>query len=182
MKKSVLTKTKKKLALAVVLCCSVLILPLAACSSGGAKTIELKSGKTYKIDAAVEGGSGKSSVASPAELTVKEDGKAYVRLEWSSSHYDYMKVGDEKYLPINEEGNSVFEIPVPSLAEPMTVIADTTAMSVPHEVEYTLTLDPDTIEEVFDPYTSPIFWIGAAVVVISAVRVIIANNRKGSSK
>ena len=64
----------------------------------------------------------------------------------------------------------------------MTVIADTTAMSVPHEVEYTLTFNPDTIEEVFDPYTSPIFWIGAAVVVISAVRVIIANNRKGSSK
>ena len=59
--------------------------------------MKLKSGKTYKVEAALEGGTGRSSVVSPAELTVKEDGKAYVRLEWSSSHYDYMKVGDEKY-------------------------------------------------------------------------------------
>ena len=52
-----------------------------------------------------------------------------------------------KYLPVNEDGNSVFEIPVASLDEPMTVIGDTVAMSKPHEIEYTITFHPDTVTE-----------------------------------
>ena len=56
-----------------------------------------------------------------------------------------MIVGEEKYLPVNTEGNSVFEIPVAEFDEPMAVTADTTAMSVPHEVEYTLTFASDTV-------------------------------------
>ena len=51
-----------------------------------------------------------------------------------------MLVDGEKYLPINEEGNSVFEIPVKVLNEPFTVIGDTIAMSQPHEIEYKLTV------------------------------------------
>ena len=39
------------------------------------------------------------------------------------------------------EGNSTFEIPVLYFDRPMTVIADTTAMSEPHEITYTLTFD-----------------------------------------
>ena len=60
------------------------------------------------------------------------------RIEWSSPNYDYMLVDGEKYLPVNTEGNSVFEIPVAVLDEEIPVAADTTAMSKPHEVEYTL--------------------------------------------
>ena len=89
-----------------------------------------------------EGGSGKATVSSPAVLVVK-DGKAYARIEWSSPNYDYMKVGGEKYDPVNTEGNSVFEIPVTVFDEKMDVIADTTAMSTPHEIEYTLTFHMD---------------------------------------
>ena len=88
----------------------------------------------------LEGGSGKASVASPATLIVK-DGKTYARIQWSSSHYDYMLVDGIKILPegkASPEDNSVFVIPVTSLSEPMKVIGDTTAMSTPHEVEYTL--------------------------------------------
>ena len=51
-----------------------------------------------------------------------------------------MIVDGEKYLPVNEEGsNSEFEIPVTALDEGMPVIADTTAMGAPHEINYTLT-------------------------------------------
>ena len=100
----------------------------------------------YEVPASLEGGSGKATIASPATLIVK-DGKAFARIQWSSSHYDYMLVEGMKILPeekASPEDNSVFVIPVTNLSEPMTVIGDTTAMSTPHEVEYTLRFEmPD---------------------------------------
>lgn len=101
---------------------------------------------TYRIDVTLEGGSGKASVASPALLTVK-DGQASARLEWSSPNYDYMKIGEETYHPVNTDGNSVFELPVSGFDEAIAVIADTTAMGTPHEIEYTLTFHLDSIEK-----------------------------------
>ena len=99
----------------------------------------------YSIQVDLEGGSGKASVTSPTILTV-EDGKAYAQIQWSSSNYDYMIVDGEKYLPTNEEGmNSVFEIPVLFMDEAMPVIADTTAMGAPHEIDYNLTFYSDSI-------------------------------------
>lgn len=95
----------------------------------------------YQVAVAMEGGSGRASIASPAKLAVA-DGKATLTVEWSSENYDYMLVDGEKYLPVNTEGNSVFEIPVAAPDQPFTVIGDTTAMSQPHEIEYTLTLTP----------------------------------------
>ena len=100
--------------------------------------IDLEDGD-YKVETKLEGGTGKATVTSPADMTVK-DGKAMVTIEWSSPHYDYMIVDGQKYEPINEDGNSVFEIPVLKLTEPYKVIGDTTAMSEPHEIEYELTL------------------------------------------
>lgn len=99
--------------------------------------ISLSDGE-YKMDVKLEGGTGKATVTSPALVTVK-DGNVVGKIEWSSSNYDYMIVNGEKYLPVNEEGNSVFEIPVDTLNAPINVIADTTAMSTPHEVSYSLT-------------------------------------------
>ena len=104
-----------------------------------AALIDLEDGE-YAIEVELTGGTGKTAVTSPAGLTVL-DGHAYARVEWSSSHYDYMLVGGEKYLPISEEGYSTFEIPITVFNEPMEVIADTTAMSTPHEITYQLTFD-----------------------------------------
>ena len=84
-------------------------------------------------------GSGRASIQSPAQITVT-DGAATATLEWSSPNYDYMLVNGEKYLPVNTEGNSVFEVPVEALDAPLTMIGDTVAMSTPHEVEYTCLL------------------------------------------
>ena len=96
----------------------------------------------YTVEVSMEGGSGRASIISPAMITV-EGQTITARVEWSSPNYDYMIVDGEKYLPINTEGNSVFEIPVAALDEPMEVIGDTVAMSTPHEVEYTLTFHAD---------------------------------------
>ncbi|MCM1542427.1 MAG: iron transporter [Blautia sp.] len=93
---------------------------------------------TYSLDITFEGGSGKAYILSPVTVTVTA-GKATATVQWSSPNYDYMIVDGEKYLPVNAEGDSVFEIPVLCFDEPMEIIGDTVAMSKPHEVEYTIT-------------------------------------------
>ena len=100
---------------------------------------------SYLVEITFEGGSGRASIASPVTITV-ENQKVTASVEWSSPNYDYMLVDGEKFLPVNTEGNSVFEIPVAAFDEPVTVIGDTVAMSKPHEIEYTLTFHSDTIK------------------------------------
>ena len=100
---------------------------------------------SYTIELTMEGGSGRASIQSPAQLAITA-GAATATLEWSSPNYDYMLVNGEKYLPVNTEGNSVFEVPVETLDAPLTMIGDTVAMSTPHEVEYTVTFHSETLE------------------------------------
>lgn len=100
---------------------------------------------SYTIELTMEGGSGRASIQSPAQLAIA-DGAVTATLEWSSPNYDYMLVNGEKYLPVNTEGNSVFEVPVEALDAPLTMIGDTVAMSTPHEVEYTVTFHSETLE------------------------------------
>lgn len=101
---------------------------------------------TYTVDVDLAGGSGKASVSSPAKLVVK-DKKATATIEWSSPNYDYMKIGSVTYNPVNTEGNSTFEIPVMVWDKEMAVLADTTAMSMPHEISYTLTFHSDSVKK-----------------------------------
>ena len=103
-----------------------------------AEAVETPADGSYTCEVTLEGGSGRATVDSPAALTVA-DGKMTATIAWSSPNYDYMVVDGEKYLPTNTEGNSTFEIPVSALGVPLSVVADTVAMSTPHEIEYTLT-------------------------------------------
>ncbi len=103
-----------------------------------AEAVETPADGSYTCEVTLEGGSGRATVDSPAALTVA-DGKMTATIVWSSPNYDYMIVDGEKYLPTNTEGNSTFEIPVSAIGTPLSVVADTVAMSTPHEIEYTLT-------------------------------------------
>lgn len=116
-------------------------------AEGTADTFDLSTVEdgTYTIELTMEGGSGRASIQSPAQLAIA-DGAATATLEWSSPNYDYMLVNSEKYLPVNTEGNSVFEVPVEALDVPLTMIGDTVAMSTPHDVEYTVTFHSETLE------------------------------------
>ena len=98
---------------------------------------------TYTVSVGFSGGSGRASVDSPTTLYVN-GGSCYALITWSSPWYDYMIVNGVKYTPINSSGNSQFKIPV-VLDTYMKVIGDTTAMSVPHEIEYTLYFDSSSI-------------------------------------
>lgn len=100
---------------------------------------------SYKVDVTLEGGSGKASVQSPAELTVS-DGAALAKIVWSSDKYDKMVVQEKEYAPEIIDGHSVFEIPVTGFDFKMPVSAETTAMSEPHMIDYTLYFDSATIE------------------------------------
>lgn len=102
---------------------------------------------TYTIDLTFAGGSGKAEILSPATITVTGE-TVIATVQWNSSNYDYMLVNGEKYLPVNTEGDSVFEIPVFVFDEEMEVIGDTVAMSKPREIEYTLIFHSDTIKAV----------------------------------
>lgn len=121
--------------------------PVAEDSEGTAGAFDLSTVEdgSYTIELTMEGGSGRASIQSPAQLAIT-DGAATATLEWSSPNYDYMLVNGEKYLPVNTEGNSVFEVPVEALDAPLTMIGDTVAMSTPHEVEYTVTFHSETLE------------------------------------
>ena len=87
----------------------------------------------------VTGGTGKVKITCP-EVVVTE-GEAQARIEFSSPHYEWVKVDHVQYDPENaddaDRDNSVFRIPV-RLDEEMTISGLTTAMSEPHEIEYTL--------------------------------------------
>ena len=94
---------------------------------------------------------------------------------------DYMMVDGDKYLPVNTEGNSTFEIPVSVFDEPMTVIGDTTAMSVPHEVEYTLTFASESVASVQSSGGNGMGGAGIAIVlalVLAAVSSMRVRRRK----
>ena len=109
-----------------------------------AETLGIADGE-YTVSVQLEGGSGRASVQSPAKLTVT-GGQAKAEIIWSSNKYDYMRIGNEKYLPTDTTEFSVFEIPVSSFDKKLKIAADTTAMSTPHEIEYTLYFDSSTIK------------------------------------
>lgn len=98
----------------------------------------------YTVEAVLSGGTGRAKLLNPTALTVSE-GKITATIVWSSSNYDYMIVNGDQYLPITTEGGSTFQIPVESLGVEIPVTADTVAMGTPHEIEYTILLQADTV-------------------------------------
>lgn len=101
----------------------------------------------YQINVTLNGGSGKAAITSPATITV-EGQQATAKISWSSSNYDYMKIDDVQYDAIIENGHSVFSIPVSCFDWNMPVIANTTAMSEPHEIAYSLRFDSASMVQV----------------------------------
>ena len=122
-------------------------LPDGAVTGGSSKTVAelgLQDG-TYTVNVTLAGGSGRASIQSPAELTVA-NGQATAKIVWSSSNYDYMMVGDDKYEPVAGAETSAFNIPVAAFGKKIAVQADTTAMSQPYLIDYTLTFDADSVK------------------------------------
>lgn len=126
----------------------------------------------YSIEVNMTGGSGRASVSSPTLLTVR-GGHAYAKLLWSSAYYDYMIVDNAWFYNLTTDGgNSTFEIPVTVMDEAMSVVADTTAMGDPLEIEYTLTFYSDSIGEkglIPQEAAKKVLLIAGAIILIGGV-------------
>ena len=139
---------------------SIWIIMAAGCA--GSDTAQREEGPVCWASAQLQGGSGKAFVETPCPV-YKKEGTLCALNTWSSDHYDYMIVNKKKLLQVNTEGNAQFMVPLGSLeeiageaagAEPggaemlpdalggtsleIDVQADTTAMSTPHLIDYTL--------------------------------------------
>ncbi|MBQ8962802.1 MAG: hypothetical protein IJ089_03260 [Clostridia bacterium] len=125
----------------------------------------------YSVEVNLAGGSGRANVSSPTLLIVRE-GKAWARLLWSSPYYDHMVVGDTIYENLTTDGgNSTFEIPITAMDAPMAVIADTTAMGDPLEIEYTLTFYSESLgdkSQIPQEAAKKVFYISLAIIVVGA--------------
>lgn len=96
---------------------------------------------SYWIRVSMTGGSGRVSISSPTGFYVK-DGQATADIHWSSASYDYMKLDGVRYDAFTDAtGHSAMTIPVSTLDTAIPVLADTTAMSKPYEIEYQLSFD-----------------------------------------
>ena len=96
---------------------------------------------SYWIRVSMTGGSGRASISSPTGFYVK-DGLATADIHWSSASYDYMKLDGVRYEAFTDAaGHSAMTIPVSALDTAIPVLADTTAMSKPYEIEYELSFD-----------------------------------------
>ena len=107
-------------------------------------TVDLEDGE-YSINVSMTGGSGRATISTPTLMIVK-DGKAYAQLLWSSTYYDWMKVGGVTYEnETTDGGNSTFTIPISTMDYNIPVVADTTAMGDAVAIDYTLTFYRESI-------------------------------------
>ena len=107
--------------------------------AGGEGGAQVQDGTYVPVTFTAKGGTGKVTITC-SEVTVT-GGAAQAVIEFSSPHYEWVKVDDVQYDPENAEESdrksSVFRIPV-ILDQEMMITGLTTAMSEPHEIEYTL--------------------------------------------
>ena len=135
----------------------------------------------YSIAITMTGGTGKAYIRSPVTLTVTT-GEMTAKMEWSSPNYDLMIVDGKEFLPVNTDGNSVFEIPVYTLDEPLSVQAETVAMSEPHLIDYVITFDKSSLPSE-NAVNVPLIVGGSAVgavVIVGAVIAVVRSRKKKS--
>ena len=95
---------------------------------------------TYKPDNAnnilVAGGTGKTAISSP-QVRIS-NGKAIAQVRFNSGKYTRLFASGRQFEPKTQtDDETVFEIPV-VLNENNTIVGTTTAMSQPHDIQYTI--------------------------------------------
>ncbi len=98
----------------------------------------------FKAEITLSGGTGKATIQSPADVHI-ENGVITAEIVWSSPYYDLMVVDGKQFTPTSMEGGSRFTVEIPSLDTPLDIQAETIAMSVPHMIDYTITVSSKEI-------------------------------------
>lgn len=90
---------------------------------------------TYTPEFGFTGGSGRATIS--CSKVVVKNGTATATIVFSSPNFTWVKSLGKTVTNENKGGNSTFTIPI-NLNGKTTIVAETTAMSQPYEVEYTL--------------------------------------------
>lgn len=99
---------------------------------------------SYLINAELVGGTGRVSINSPIPFEVR-DGEIRLKIVWSSGYYDFMKISGTEHRPVEQDSDTTtFSITVNSF-EPLNFTAQTSKMSRPHEIEYSIVFDEASI-------------------------------------
>lgn len=93
---------------------------------------------TKSVTPTLVGGTGKTTVKA-AETFTDLDGRTMAVLTWSSKSLDWLEKDGVQYTLINPTGECKFVVPV-ELGVDMPISVQTSAMSAPHVIEYTLNL------------------------------------------
>ncbi len=166
------------LAAAIFFCAHSLYAETTAASENNPKL----SDGTYTINAELHGGTGRVSIHSPVSMTITA-GKFTFTIVWTSGYYDFMKIGEEIFYPIHQDSETTtFEIPAGSL-ETLHFTAQTSKMSRPHEIEYSIEFDILSIaqENSGDTYYISLWIAAAAAVIIWAALQLLTKRKKISS-
>lgn len=110
----------------------LLILSLSVCAHAEEDGVYVPDGFLFS------GGTGRVTIS--CEEVHIADGRATAVIAFSSPHYTYVKVDGETYYGTQTGDRSTFEIPV-KLNTDMPILAQTAAMSTPHEVEYVIRVE-----------------------------------------
>lgn len=131
--------------LALVCLLLLFCLPLSV----GAVSETLPEGE-YQVAVTLSGGTGRVQVLSPTTLTVAGESLT-ASVTFDSPYYEFMQVGAFRYEPVETENQdtTTFDIPV-TLDEPLSVQAQTIAMSQPYLIDYTLYFDSTTLQALQD--------------------------------
>ncbi len=161
---------KTKLCLITLVIFLLLLFPLSAFAADAPADGE------YTVAVTLLGGSGRATVNSPTALQVI-DGKMTATILWDSPNYTYMLVDGQKYFAEKADGNAMFTIPVSALDTNLAVSAETTAMSEPHVIDYTLRFDGATLQtKGAATMTIPI--LAGVVVVAAGIAIVVWKKRK----
>ncbi len=158
---------------------AILLLIILICAPISAVAADVPDDGQYTIEVFLAGGSGRSSVETPCVLIVSE-GEMTATIIWSSSYYTYMLIDGTYYYPINEEGNSTFEIRVTVFDQDIAISAETEAMSEPHVIEYTLYFDSSTLKAVGQKNNTVMIIVITAVIlagIIAIVQIIVKRKK-----
>ena len=113
----------------------LLALALLLGGIGGCGEAALPDGEYVPDGFTFSGGSGKVTISCPSVTLA--DGAATATLVFSSPNYPRLVADGAEYAAQHEGKTSIFRLPV-ALNADMTVVGTTTAMSQPHDIEYTI--------------------------------------------
>lgn len=175
--------TKKSfVSMSVLLLCFLFIIGSGLALSGSVFAdikSDIPADGRYTVEAVLKGGSGRVSIESPVSIESVQ-GKMTATLIWSSSFYEYMMINGEKHLPESRDvkgDTTTFRIPLSSL-ETLEFVAQTSKMSRPHDIEYSIVFDRSTLKKNDNSIFSWMPVVFPSLIILIALTIIIMNKMK----